>query len=135
MTFLYLSVIALYLINKLGEFSVLFPHLKNEILVLLQTKFASLAYHRPWAYATHFGYFVVLGGRVVPLQYVQHILVPEDSGRASVMLHDSSETLVVEDAVGLLAVPCILIRLLLSSALYAKPVSGSVLQFPKLPKP
>ena len=135
MTFLYLSVVALYLINKLSEFSVLLPYLKNEILVLLQTKFASLAYHRPWAYTTHFGYFVVLGGRVVPLQYVQHILVPEDSGRVSVVLHDSSETLVVEDAVGLLAVPCILIRLLLSSALYAKSVSGSVLQFPKLPKP
>ena len=96
MTFLYLSVVALYLINKLSEFSVLFPHLKNEILVLLQTKFASLAYHRPWAYTTHLGYFIVLGGRVVPLQDVQHILVPEDSGRASVMLHDSSETLVVE---------------------------------------
>lgn len=135
MTFLYLSVVALYLINKLSEFSVLLPHLKNKILVLLQTKFTSLAYHRPWAYTTHLGYFVVLGGRVVPLQYVQHILVPEDSGRASVVLHDSTETLVVEDAVGLLAVPCILIRLLLSSALYAKSVSGSVLQFPKLPKP
>ena len=135
MTFLYLSVVALYLINKLSEFSVFFPYLKNEILVLLQAKFASLAYHRPWAYATHLGYFVVLGGRVVPLQYVQHILVPEDSGRASGVLHDSSETLVVEDAVGLLAVPCIRIRLLLSSTLYSKPVSGSVFQFPKLPKP
>ena len=135
MTFLYLSVVALYLINKLSEFSVLLPHLKNEILVLLQAKFTSLAYHCPWAYTTHFGYFLVLGGRVVSLQYVQHILVPEDSGRASVVLHDSSEALVVEDTVRLLAVPCIFIRLLLPSALYAKSVSGSVLQFPKLPKP
>ena len=135
MTFLYLSVVALYLINKLSEFSVLFPHLKNEILVLLQTKFTSLAYHRPWAYTTHFGHFFVLGGRIVLFQHVEHVLVPEDSSRASVVLHDSSETLVVEDTVGLLAVPCILIRLLLSSALYAKSVSGPVLQFPKLPKP
>lgn len=86
---------------------------------LLQAQFACLAYHGAERDTELDGDVLVLGSGEVGAQVVEHGVGPMDADGATTMLDCAPHALVEEDAVGLLAVACILLTLHLARAALA----------------